>query len=1829
MSVNDRTSSERWLATHSLKARKIDLNSVLRHLGFEHVEKFEEKIRKTVSAKYSQKLFQKFANKDGKIYNVIGSEEQLENFSDKLKVAADELKSRLHLLTSGSYRVFGMITANRPMVILNINTNDEQRRGLFFNEVRKLVEEQLVNLQFFNIVSPTSEECFLKNDETEEACESSKLESAINWLQNAAENFETSKDFLGLLSEIESRKSKYDSFILFSEDTSSVQNIETLLKFSEDQRIKLNVVSYNAFERDTHRLLEKVAVGSGGKFRAFSITETEEDAVAKTTSYFGGTPEGTSLDEDSFLIWTEFEECKQTLQDVEDILSRFKYEKEKYRQSQLLATSNANNGSGFEKSEKRLPRYPGLVTSENYFSSKQWIQKFGIDACKLDFYTYLSGHIFKHCNGVVGIKTEPPTEDDPDFKAPAIEKNVLVNARYCRKFVHIVWKDGEIRHVLLTGSVYRNYLHRASALADKILHRMNFLKEGSRELFGTICENRIYVLIDTSSSMETKTDLVVKKLHQLLDEQIVDKSWFNIVCFDTKINPWRSHLVEVTAANIRAAKNWTKGIATNGSTNTLEALQYALSDKMTEGVYLLTDGRPDQPDKAILQMINLHPPVPVHTISFNCFDKAANDLLNSVAIETGGRFHLYQDIANGACKEEQPRPHVSLDLALLQKEFDNLKQIMRVMKTLRQQCELMEQQTDVDESESSKKSTERRVDQSALAARRKKAQEKKRFKEQKSLSCLSLNSVESDCRKRSLRKTIKGETDSWMLSEDREIFKDEKKLTDAARAQWAKKEEIKKKLSCTSEMIKKQTSKSNEDLMQEEINESDIETWMKFNSLATKKLTLIDALRPTIVRHSAKYVPIIDKYVTGKVFEEIFPDFYINSGNKDEIKYVNPTAVDLEKYEQQVEKQIKIYQEKLDFIVWDALPDDAKIGNFEGEGPISFFENQEKMTSLLEEYDWPLNYKDVELLLDEIKLGYEMIQKSTDLRTTKVEGENHTNNTPKENKNVTSISKSKEQDYNTGFRHSRSAQMSKPKLLRKPKQPQEQEEGTLEWEQNEPNIIDISPVGGNRYSNIEGMNHGEKINKPKLNAPRVPPKRCLLQESKGLHVIAENEVDGCYYPGTVVESDSPSTAVVRFANNTTCSVSTKRIIPRPGTVCGPILQKGDFILAQIPNDILEKYQPGIVLAVPLKGEPAPHHYTIVLWNRKQIVTNRRLLVKISQRRFQESARLIYDLEQIAIDLAGNEKNVEMSLKVTSTYDKTKNSGKQKKKTSSNSYVSPYQEPLIGSSLGRPSAPTRKNRLSKTTEESQSKGSDLSRKSSQKSEASILSPKHSAISETSSKSTKSACSGSQITVSKSSKSASMTRHSISSKRSSSKLRGAEGGNDSKRIEESLTKNSSRRSSEKSGTPRRRKSSSSSSSLSKGNRRSLEDRSPTRLESRDLDLQDGPDRDEDEEENEESLAEANQIPSDPEEIENGREDDRLEGLADEDEPEIAAVVLQESTVDPSTDRPKTPTPDNLAFGGGDQASGEPGDLHEPPNVLLYEVGNSVKDQFLTQPTQEERLSYLQHLLESLNAKNLEQFEKSQNRVNQQIQAVGSLGGSSEEKSDHIRSASGIPINASKLEKSEEVLAKWGSDQWFYKHTVVQDMTKGYYAVKDNFNNMDILSRLEMISEENDADDVIKKDDYVLAIYKFFNDERFGPGKVESNLGNNLKVEFFDGQVSTVRLEDCYKISFHRYVNEISCLFNAYSNWVMKPIVFVCEKSKRVQLGLIWDYDSQSKNKMVVRDIQSDLSFQKIQDLYGPIRKSLPLTRGEHVLAPLTDTSPDYGPGVVIASQVSQPC
>lgn len=122
-----------------------------------------------------------------------------------------------------------------------------------------------------------------------------------------------------------------------------------------------------------------------------------------------------------------------------------------------------------------------------------------------------------------------------------------------------------------------------------------------------------------------------------MQEQLSQKKEFTLMHFNSEVHPWRSSLVPTSPQNLQAVGQWVQGLLAEGSTNTLGALQEAMSVREAEAVYLLTDGRPDQPLDEILARVQQLPKVPVHTISFNCADSKANYFLAQLASNTGGR----------------------------------------------------------------------------------------------------------------------------------------------------------------------------------------------------------------------------------------------------------------------------------------------------------------------------------------------------------------------------------------------------------------------------------------------------------------------------------------------------------------------------------------------------------------------------------------------------------------------------------------------------------------------------------------------------------------------------------------------------------------------------------------------------------------------------------------------------------------------------------------------------------------------------------------------------------------------------------------------------------------------------------------------------------------------------------------------------------------------------------------------------------------------------------------------------------------------------------------
>ena len=75
-------------------------------------------------------------------------------------------------------------------------------------------------------------------------------------------------------------------------------------------------------------------------------------------------------------------------------------------------------------------------------------------------------------------------------------------------------------HVELTNHIHHLYREKVEQMLSACRDRLGWLKQGSRELFGTLLEDQLVVVIDTSASMKDRLELVKTKIHQLIEVRI-------------------------------------------------------------------------------------------------------------------------------------------------------------------------------------------------------------------------------------------------------------------------------------------------------------------------------------------------------------------------------------------------------------------------------------------------------------------------------------------------------------------------------------------------------------------------------------------------------------------------------------------------------------------------------------------------------------------------------------------------------------------------------------------------------------------------------------------------------------------------------------------------------------------------------------------------------------------------------------------------------------------------------------------------------------------------------------------------------------------------------------------------------------------------------------------------------------------------------------------------------------------------------------------------------------------------------------------------------------
>ena len=150
----------------------------------------------------------------------------------------------------------------------------------------------------------------------------------------------------------------------------------------------------------------------------------------------------------------------------------------------------------------------------------------------------------------------------------------------------------------------------------------------------------------------------------------------------------------------------------------------------------------------------------------------------------------------------------------------------------------------------------------------------------------------------------------------------------------------------------------------------------------------MDALGPSAIPHSAKDVPILNKKVSAKVFNSIFPLAHVSNSNQ--VTLINPNGVDLKSYEERLRGQVNIYWDRLTKLAWDVIPLEKRgsvitvCGHEETDitDPLflAYKEHRDVLRNAMEELGWPRPQMNFDLLEAEIQQAENFIKYSGSLR---------------------------------------------------------------------------------------------------------------------------------------------------------------------------------------------------------------------------------------------------------------------------------------------------------------------------------------------------------------------------------------------------------------------------------------------------------------------------------------------------------------------------------------------------------------------------------------------------------------------------------------------------------------------------------------------------------------------------------------------------------------------------------------------------------------------------------------------------------------------------------
>ncbi|XP_068002901.1 von Willebrand factor A domain-containing protein 3A [Melanerpes formicivorus] len=501
-------------------------------------------------------------------YSLESLQLTLQHLMDKgnISLVVELYQQRIQWLLQDSRKVFGVIKGTKIGLVIDTSDMSYRPRLLDFQkDLLGLIDEQLSYkkqlycLSFSTEISPLWESPKNINIHV--------LHEAREWIQQLEPG--QGCNLLKALRHIFMVK-ELNSVVLIVGSCPD-QSLELLSDYAQQcmlgRKLQVHAVTYDCSNASALAVLKNLAEAVQGRYHCYSS-------------------KGENFDSSDFhLLIEESQKAKNLLKSIKQTFQSRTCGSHIGRVAEASTVFASTVPSNFVP---KPPKHEGPLVLQTPCglaeTSTDWLKTNGLKAKKLNLYQVLAPNAFS------------PVEEF----VPILKKTVS-STLHEKVMVQFEWYDGTVKNIHVDLPILYNYQKLLAKMVRIYEKRIDWLAGASRRIWGSVCERRVVILVDVSATNSRYIIHIQHSLRLLLEEQLSDKDYFNILAFGSDVVPWQLELVPSKPENLQSAWRWVLNLQCKGSRNFMSALRRAVEvdfrdkDKhKSQGLYLLTTGIPDQ-----------------------------------------------------------------------------------------------------------------------------------------------------------------------------------------------------------------------------------------------------------------------------------------------------------------------------------------------------------------------------------------------------------------------------------------------------------------------------------------------------------------------------------------------------------------------------------------------------------------------------------------------------------------------------------------------------------------------------------------------------------------------------------------------------------------------------------------------------------------------------------------------------------------------------------------------------------------------------------------------------------------------------------------------------------------------------------------------------------------------------------------------------------------------------------------------------------------------------------------------------------------------------------